>query len=379
MTRWLLPVAAGLVRSEIAAEVISPPYDLLSPSQRADHARSYGRSFLNGTPSEGDDPELDTAGRRRQANDYLERELAAATWSFQGEALFVLEIKSRGRTQTGVVGDVPVSAFPGLVRPHENTRPERVDDLASYLIDVGYFSSPVGLTYRRDRQVDDTIALIKTGAPDLDVTLPDGDRHLVWRVADQATIERLAAGFEDVASYIIDGHHRVAATIRRGADPATTAGRFLAVAFPDDDLAIYPFHRWVDSSMPVARPLKGLSPSPGKALPGKALIVTREGEQEIDLRPKSHEVDVAALSRVILGPVFKIDDERTDPRLAFVPGFPGPEALRTRVEEQGGVGFLLAPTTVEAVIEVANRGGVMPPKATFFFPKPRSGVFLVKR
>jgi uncharacterized protein (DUF1015 family) len=370
----LLPVAAGLVRSDVAAEVISPPYDLLSPSQRARHARSSRRSFLNGTPSEGDDPELDTAGRRRQANDYLERELAAATWSFQGEALFVLEIQSRGRAQTGVVGDVPVSAFPGLVRPHENTRPERVDDLASYLADVGYFSSPVGLTYRRHEEIDSTLDLIKETIPALDVALPDGDHHRVWRVTDQATIERLAGGFDDVPSYIIDGHHRVAASIRRGADPATSAGRFLAVAFPDDDLAIYPFHRWVDDSMPVAARVRGLTPSPGKTV-----AITREGEVEIDLHNELNEVDVAALSRVILGPVFKIDDERTDPRLAFVPGFPGPEALRARVEEKGGVGFLLAPTTVEAVIELADRGGVMPPKATFFSPKPRSGVFLVKR
>lgn len=374
MSRWLLPVAAGLVRSEVAAEVISPPYDLLSPSERALHARTYTRSFLNGTPSEGDDPDLDTAGRRRQAIDYLERELAAATWIFHDEQLFVLEIQSRGRTQTGVVGDVPVSAFPGMVRPHENTRPDRVDDLASYLADVRYFSSPVGLTYRRHQQLDDTVDLIKEAASDLDVTLPDGDRHRVWRVADPEMIERFGASFEGVACYIIDGHHRVAASIRRGADPATAAGRFLAIAFPDDDLAIYPFHRWVDGSMPVADRVRGLTPSPGKTV-----AMTRQGEVEIDLQNESDEVDVAALTRVILGPVFGVDDERTDPRLAFVPGFPGPEALRTRVEEQGGVGFLLAPTTVEAVIEVADRGGVMPPKATFFSPKPRSGVFLVKR
>lgn len=374
MTRWLFPVAAGLVRTEAAAKVISPPYDLFTPRQRAQHARSYERSFLNGTPSEGDDPSLDVAGRRRQAIDYLERELAAATWSFYEDGLFILEIQSHGRTQTGVVGDVPISAFPGLVRPHEDTRPERVDDLASYLADVRYFSSPVGLTYRRGEQIDETVELIKTGVPDLDVALPDGDRHRVWRVAGRNTIEDLEAGFDGVVAYIIDGHHRVAATIRRGGDPDKPAGRFLAVAFPHSQLAVYPFHRWVKGTMPVVDGMKGLTASPGKAV-----AVTRQGEAEIDLQTKSDEVDPAALARVVLGPVFGVDDERTDPRLVFVPGFPGPEALRARVVEHGGVGFLLAPSTVEAVMEVSDRGGVMPPKATFFSPKPRSGVFLVRR
>jgi uncharacterized protein (DUF1015 family) len=53
---------------------------------------------------------------------------------------------------------------------------------------------------------------------------------------------------------------------------------------------------------------------------------------------------------------------------------PGPE-----VSEYGGVGFLLHPSTVKAVMAVSDRGGAMPPKATFFAPKPRSGLFLVKR
>ena len=69
---WLEPVEAGLVRAADAGEVISPAYDLFSSWPNAGaHGRLHPRSFLNCTPSEGDDPELDYRGRRRQAQRYL--------------------------------------------------------------------------------------------------------------------------------------------------------------------------------------------------------------------------------------------------------------------------------------------------------------------
>lgn len=376
LSGWLWPLKAGLVRPEVAAEVISPPYDLFTPSERAEHARLHHRSFLNGTPSEGDDPALDLAGRRRQAIEYLERELAAGTWQFLDPGLFVLQIESHGRTQTGVVGDVSAGAFPRLIRPHEHTRPDRVHDLASYLTSVRYFSSAVALAYRRHDEIDAEVDRVTKQAPDLDVELPDHDRERVWHVGDRDLVERLGSLFDEgTIAYVIDGHHRVAATIHRGADPSTPSGRFHAVAFPDDDLAVYPFHRWVDAEMavdPVGR---------AELIPrsGVAVAVTTKGEAEIDLQIQPGEVEAAALARTVLEPVFGVSDERVDPRLAFIPGYPGPEALRSRVKENGGVGFLLAPTTLETVMAVADEGGVMPPKATFFTPKPRSGVFLVKR
>ena len=108
-------------------------------------------------------------------------------------------------------------------------------------------------------------------------------------------------------------------------------------------------------------------------------MVTREGDWAIELQGRPGEEDVSALARTVLGPRLGIADERTDPRIAFVPGFPDSSGLRAMVAERGGVGFLVHPATVAAVMAVSDRRGVMPPKATFFTPKPRSGLFLVKR
>ena len=381
MNRWLLPVEAGLVRPEIAAEVISPAYDLYPPPERLRIAQARPRNFLNATLSEEDYPDLDIASRRVQARDYLEKELASRTWSFGGEGLAILRLESGGHVQTGVVGDVPATAFPGLIRPHEDTRPGRVADLADYLLAVGYGSSPVGLTYRRRPEIDSLVSEITRRDPDLDVTLEDGDRQTVWLVRDPADLETLTAAFGEVpAAYIIDGHHRVAATVQRDADSDSPAGRFLAVSFPDDDLMVYPFHRWVDGDLPGPAATSGeVRPDNLQPEPGLAVAVTRSGEWLIDLEAGPDEADVSALARRVLGPLLGVGDERTDPRIAFVPGFPDASPLRAKVAECGGVGFLVHPSSVEAVMAVSDRGGVMPPKATFFAPKPRSGLFLVKR
>ncbi|CAN5248910.1 DUF1015 family protein [soil metagenome] len=372
MTLWLRPVIAGLIKQDHAREVVSPAYDLFTPIERGEHARQHPRSFLNGTPSEGDDPDLDYDGRRQQATSYLTSELGRGTWDFRPPGYFILKIQSGAHTQVGVVGDVPHDSYPGAIRPHEATRPGRVDDLIDYLETVGSGSSPVGLAYRRDPAIDLAIARITARQPAIDVTFEDGDRQRVWRASQDE--ELMAALAEIDSAYIIDGHHRVAATVARGRDPSTPAGRFLAVAFPADSLAVFPFHRWVD--VPIDE--IGAQPGPLKPAPGQAVAVTKAGEWSFDLHPAADESDVSALARGMLA-ALGIADERTDPRLRFLPGFPDDEALRKLVANEGGVGFILAPGTIDEVLAVSDRGEFMPPKATFFSPKPRSGLFLVKR
>ena len=376
MTDWLWPVEAGLVRPDLAAEVISPPYDLLTGPERAAYATRVPRSFLNGTPSsETDDPEEDAPARREAALQYMSARLAESAWRSLPPSYFIYRIRSDHHTQTGVVGDVPATAYPEMVRPHEDTRPTRVADLVDYLNRVGFGSSPVGLTYRREPAIDEVVHRLTEGEPDLDVVLEDGDHHTVWVVSHPRSIAELAEALAAIeATYVIDGHHRVAATLARGHDPATPKGRFLAVAFPDDDLAVFPFHRWLATDWRPDRSPDGVALMPQ---PGTSVLVAREGEWLVDLGDNGD--DTSALAQNVLGPLLGVSDERVDPRVVFVPGYPGPEALRSRVASQGGGGFLLHPPTIASIMGVSDTGGVMPPKATFFAPKPRSGVFLVRR
>jgi len=373
---WLLPVSAGLVRADLATEVVSPLYDLLTGVERVAYAARVPRSFLNGTPSsESADPEDDAALRREAAMRYMSSRLAESTWRSMPPGYFIYRIRSDDHMQTGVVGDVPGTAFPTVVRPHEDTRPTRVADLVDYLDRVGFGSSPVGLTYRRHKAIDDVVGRLTENPPELDVVLDDGDHHTVWAVTDADSLSLLGEALAAIeASYIIDGHHRVAATLARGHDSSTAGGRFLAVAFPDDDLAVFPFHRWLATDWRPDREPEGVGLAPK---PGATVVVAREGEWVVDLGGAGD--DTSALAGRLLGPFLGISDERLDHRIVFIPGYPGPEAVRSQVATEGGVGFLLHPPTLASIIAVSDAGGVMPPKATFFAPKPRSGVFLVRR
>ena len=144
---------------------------------------------------------------------------------------------------------------------------------------------------------------------------------------------------------------------------------------------VYPFHRWIDGdldsrSRPEVRPgPTGLRACAGRGRGGDH----GPGSGRSIWRPDPDEEDVAALARRCSARISGSPTNAPIPGSSFVPGFPDSSVLRAKVAERGGVGFLLHPVTVEAVMAVSDRGGVMPPKATFFAPKPRSGLFLVKR
>jgi uncharacterized protein (DUF1015 family) len=112
---------------------------------------------------------------------------------------------------------------------------------------------------------------------------------------------------------------------------------------------------------------------------GYATVLTSQGSWLLYLDPRAGEDDTLALARVVLRDVLEVTDSRTDPRLKFVPGSEGVGPVEDLVARKGGTGLILHGTTIEGIMKVADEGGVMPPKSTWFEPKPRSGIFLVPR
>ncbi len=380
MSSLLHRATVRVVRPQWAAEIVSPPYDLLSRSARRHLAESRPRSFLNATRSPDDFPGMGPRDVIEVAKAYMADRLAEDAYGPELAGCFVYRLTARSHVQTGVVADVPVAAFPARVRPHESTRVEREDQLSRYLADVGLTSSPVGLTYRARPDIDRLVEGVVEGPPLLDL-IADEERQQVWLAPpglDDALIE--AFGGVD-ATYIIDGHHRAAAARRLlealGVDESSKAGRILAVAFPDHDLRVYSYDRWIDAEWPSGAGWHTSEPpDPG---PGETIVLSSDGWLRADLEPRVGELDSSALSREILAPRFGVADERTDARLVFIPGALGKATVRARVDRRGGVGFLLHPASVEDLMSVSDLGGVMPPKSTFFAPKPRSGIFLADR
>jgi uncharacterized protein (DUF1015 family) len=226
-------------------------------------------------------------------------------------------------------------------------------------------------------------------------TGPGGIEHELWPIAEPGMVAALVAGFDALdALYIADGHHRSAAAsmvhARRGT-PASAG--FLAVAFPADEVAILPYHRLVrapegmTTEQLLARIVDrfAVEPSDGPVTPaapgrfglyltGRWYRVTapdalRAGADPVD------QLDVAMLQEHLLAPVLGIGDPRTDPRIGFVGGVRPLAELETAVDSgDWTVAISMYPTTVEDLLGVADAGGIMPPKSTWFEPKLLDGL-----
>lgn len=386
MDAWLGTARARLVTPEYAWRVVSPDYDALTPYERYQWASENPDSFFNAFTPATSWPNRSFSQLVDQAARYLDRQLRKGAFGPLLEGLFVYRITDGDHRQTGVVGDAPAASSPDRLVPHEATRTDREDELYRYLGEVAYSSSPMGLGYPPQAPIKDMTSEICRATPDVSVTLEDGARHQIWVVPDEA-VPRLLGEFGKVPrAYIVDGHHRAAASARHAvrweADHTHPAGRMLVVAFPTDELRILPYHRWVAAAVSAGRLEQELGAVRTEVRPparGEAVAVTPAGCWSVRLSPRGDELDAAALHRTVLHPLLDVEDERRDPRMDFVPDPEGLKTLVDRVAEEGGTGFMLAPATMEQVTYAADNRLPLPPKATFFVPKPRSGFFLSPR
>jgi uncharacterized protein (DUF1015 family) len=196
------------------------------------------------------------------------------------------------------------------------------------------------------------------------------------------------------ALYIADGHHRAASAARaHGQLGDGESGAFIAVAFPDSEMNILPYNR-------VVRDLGGRTPAQFlTALRGKLPVgdgtssPRRKGEVSMFLDGKwyaidlsgvapsggsrAQSLDVALLEQHVLGPLLGVGDIRTDKRIDFVGGARGAAALETAVTGgQGAAAFSMFPVTIDDLMSIADEGGIMPPKSTWFEPKLRDGLLV---
>jgi uncharacterized protein (DUF1015 family) len=233
------------------------------------------------------------------------------------------------------------------------------------------------------------VSRVVTGTPLFDLIASDGVRHEVWQVpaGDNAAIVDAFAKID--ALYIADGHHRAASAARaRRSLAAKGSGehdRVLAVAFPDNQVNVLPYNR-------VVRDLNGATPESFLQALSQQFTVASGGPETpvakgllamylaghwhtIAMRTPAGALDVDLLESAILGPMLGIKDIRTDKRIEFVGGIRGTTELE-RLVNMGShaVAFSLYPVSVSDLMRIADAGGIMPPKSTWFEPKLRDGL-----
>ncbi len=396
-----------LVSAGAATTVVSPAYDSMSSSERLSYRQTHPQNYINVMRTTDDFPEGERPSESRITAENIE-ELqklhdSGAFTLCKKEGVFVYQVEIDGHTQTGIVAEIPIKEYgTGVVRKHEETRKEHELRLVSYLNDVGASSSPVCLAYKSRVEINSVVDKVFLDDPLLDFDLPDGLRQKLWQITDADTLAQLREGFSNVAAtYLTDGHHRAASTLRYAAD-CHAKGKgdgpwdyLLVVMFPAEQLRVLPFNRCVrdlgsiteDQLLDQIKTHFLLEPVPAKesSLPqrrGEFLMLVDDHAYQLTRRTDSESsspvksLDVSFLQDYLLAPILGIQDARGDPRLDYVTGDSGLAGLIQRSQQGWRLGFACYPTSMEELMAVADAGEVMPPKSTCFDPKPRSGLFL---
>jgi uncharacterized protein (DUF1015 family) len=398
----LRPFPGLVVDPAWAGRVTTGPYDAYSPAERVAIAESNPYSFLNVTRSQEDVPAEwrdDVDWLIGQCAESMQRIYDAGAYRAHNEpSLFLYRLEAGDHTQTGVMGLVPVTD-PGdrRVLRHEAVRPGRTDLLTRHLVEVGMSSSPISLTYRTDDVLDAAIVDGCAGEPVLEAD-GDGIHQTVWALSGEAA-DLLMAAMGDRPLYVTDGHHRLAAAVEaRHRNPGIDDGHPLqwtqAVLFPDAEMQVLAAHRRVgdragrsaDELIDALSAIGPLTPCVDVAEarpdgPGTVGVYVGGRWFSMDLPAASGKravdlLDVSRLQDGILAPVLGVTDPGSDPMIDYVPEPVGIASLVDRCEADRRVGFVLHPTSVAEMMAVADEDGLMPPKSSYFEPKPRSGVFV---
>jgi uncharacterized protein (DUF1015 family) len=383
-TTVLEPFEGYVVAPEHASGVIAPPYDALTPRERTRRG-AQPDSFLAVLPPGDGDTGTDRLVESRRRLDAL---IAGGRFTrLPGPVLGVLSLTTGAHELTGLVADLPTSAFDegGRIRPHEQVRSSRVASLAHYLDVVGVASSPVCVSHLPSVEAARALARVRGGEPVVDHTDPVG-RVRLWVVDDPDEQARLVAAVQATEDWLLaDGHHRAAA--------ARDAGRVLSVLVADDQLRIRPFHRRVrveepERAGPRLRDL-GLAVADlaGPAPPQRAGEVTVGGGARwwrVTLPPGEDtplgRLDVTRAGTHVLAPLLgggAGPEEVTlaDHRVEAV----APTTRLVDLPTERHVGVALVAPTMREVREVVGEGGTLPPKTTYMVPKQRSGLLIVPR
>jgi uncharacterized protein (DUF1015 family) len=384
-----------------AGEVLAPPYDVLSSAEARQRAKGKPWSFLHISKPEIDlDPATDPYDRKvyAKAAENLGRMISAGVLVRDPKPCYYVYRQTwHGHRQTGLATIASLADYrSNRIRKHEHTTPLKEDDRVRQIDAINAQTGPVMIGYPAAPEVDAILERSTERAPDVDVTVDDGVRHELWLIDDDDTMGRLTRTVDALpALYIADGHHRSAAAARvaqaRGGDGSHSY--FLAVLFPHHQMTILDYNR-------VLRNLNGRSPDQLLAALRSRFTVTASDKPvrpaasgefgmvlagrwyRLSLRPDLIPTDdpigrlpITLLTRNVIEPLFGITDPRTDKRIDFVGGGRGLAELERRVASgEMAAAFALYPTQMADLMAVADAGGIMPPKSTWFEPKLADGM-----
>ena len=399
---------------DLVERVESRPYDVLNSEEARAEAGDNEMSLYHIIKPEIDfEPggsEYDTRVYKQAADNF--RKFQEKGWLVQDdkEQYYIYAQTMNGKTQYGlVVGAFVNDYMNGVIKKHELTRRDKEEDRMKHVRVCDANIEPVFFAYPDNSVLDELINRYAATAPVYDFIAPiDGFRHQFWTISDDKDIATITEEFRKMpALYIADGHHRSAAAALVGAEKAKQNPQhvgneeynyFMAVCFQASQLTILDYNR-------VVKDLNGMSSEEFLKALEADFIVKCEGVDEykpqhlhefslyldgkwysLEAKEGTYDgtdpigvLDVDISSRLILDKLLGITDLRSDKRIDFVGGLRGLCELKRRVDSgEMRVALALYPVTMQQIMDIADSGKIMPPKATWFEPKLRSGLVIHK-
>ncbi|HEX3909704.1 MAG TPA: DUF1015 domain-containing protein [Solirubrobacteraceae bacterium] len=397
------------------ADMVAPPYDVIDAEQRGELlSRSPYNVVAVDLPKGEPDP---YAAAREQFEDWqregaLVRDEQPALWAHTQD---YTGPDGQRRTRSGFFCRVRIEGYgPGRVRPHERTHPGPKEDRLRLTRTTQANISPIFSLFSDPTNAAWTALEPSTAqTPWGEVTDADGTRHRLWRVSDAEAIAAVQAATRNAELLIADGHHRYetmqayAEEVEAAGTPPNDEHRYILmclVALEDPGLTVFPTHRLVNKLDDARRAslagalerdfqmrevsLQEVAPEPGggplelgyvRTGDERAYRLTLKDQRIADEALAGHSeayrhLDTGVLETLLLKGALGLSDEDISHFNGLFYARSTEEALRVVRSGEYDAAFLMRPTPVEQVRDVAAEGENMPPKSTYFFPKLLTGL-----
>lgn len=362
-----------------------PPYDIIPDASVWRDQSQYNVIRLE--KPEGADPYADAARL------IAEWKAAGVLKKTPGDAYYLYEIAFRDGTEkktvSGLFACVLLTPYDkGEVLPHENTLSKAKEDRYHLMMSTKCHISPIYCLYRDDQHtVLSVTGRYKAEAPAVEFDGADGVTHRLWIVDDPKDCDAISRSFEGRSLYIADGHHRYETSLRvreELGDTVSPYGFMLLADMSLPGLVVYPTHRMVhgltgyDEQEMLTRLSEAFEIREGRE-PGRNTVIWLTGAKTYSLILKDQSfdgLDVTLLHDFILAPLMGIDPANMAAGKNLSYTRDAAEAERAVRDGEAQCAFLINPTRVDQIRQVADAGGKMPQKSTYFYPKLITGLVM---
>lgn len=398
---------------EHVKDIAALPYDVMSSKEARGMVKNNKYSFLHvdraevnldESVGEYDKVVYDTA--KKVLENMIEEGLYIQE---KAPAIYIYQQIMDGRGQKGIVCCTSVDDYiNNIIKKHERTRLLKEIDRVNHVDICNANTGPIFLTYRNNNEISSIVEEWTKKEPVYDFISEDGNGHRVWIIDDNIVIEKLVKLFKSIKYlYIADGHHRSASAVKVALKRRKQLGKytgneefnyFLSIIYPDTELKVFDYNRTVkdlnglseeeffskvEESFYLSKSESNKPVSPKNKhefgmYMNKQWFILRAKDGSFDESNPIDSLDVSILQNNLLNPILGIGDPTKSERIEFIGGIRGLKELENRADNDMKVSFSMYATTIDDIMNVADSGKTMPPKSTWFEPKPRSGIFIHK-